>query len=56
MLVVFTIPMQWLGLHSGPFPRGYPSYMTNGLCAYGVHGDECPGPGVFMPRPAGGAG
>lgn len=51
MFVVFTIPMQWYGLHSDPFPTGYPSYMVNGLCAYGPNGDQCPGPGVMMPRP-----
>jgi len=51
MFVVFTIPMQWLATHSDPFPEGYPSYMINGLCAYGIHQNECPGPGVMMPRP-----
>ena len=51
MLVAFTIPMQWLATHSDPYPLGYPSYMINGLCAYGASGDQCPGPGVLMPRP-----
>ena len=51
MFIGFTIPMQWFGLHSDPFPKGYPSYMVNGLCAYGPNGDQCPGPGVMMPRP-----
>ncbi len=51
MLLVFTIPNQWLALHSDPFPEGYPSYMTNGLCAYGPKGDQCPGPGISLPRP-----
>jgi hypothetical protein len=50
MLVVFTSPMQRFALHSGSFPRGYPSSMIKGLCA-GAQGDECPGPGVLMPRP-----
>jgi uncharacterized membrane protein len=50
MFIVFTIPMQWLATHSGPFPAGYPSYMINGLCTYGVHADQCPGPSVLMPR------
>ncbi len=51
MLFVFTVPMQWFALHSDPFPQGYPSYMINGLCAYGPNADQCPGPGVLMPRP-----
>lgn len=51
MLLVFTIPMQWFATHSDAFPEGYPSYMINGLCAYGEHRDQCPGPGVMMPRP-----
>jgi len=46
MFLVFTVPMQWFALHSDPFPAGYPSYMINGLCAYGPKGDECPGPGT----------
>jgi hypothetical protein len=25
--------------------------MINGLCAYGPKQDQCPGPGVMMPRP-----
>lgn len=50
MFLVFTIPMQWMGTHSDPYPE-YPSYMINGLCAYGETGDQCPGPGVMMPRP-----
>jgi uncharacterized membrane protein len=51
MFVVFTLPMQWFALHSDPFPHGYPSYMINGLCTYGVNADQCPGPGVMVPRP-----
>jgi len=51
MFVVFTVPMQWFATHSDPFPAGYPSYMINGLCAYGPNQDQCPGPGVMMPRP-----
>ena len=52
MFIVFTVPMQWFATHSDPFPDGYPSYMINGLCAYGPTRDQCPGPGVMMPRPA----
>ena len=51
MFIAFTIPMQWFSTHSDPYPEGYPSYMTNGMCVYGVKQNECPGPGVMMPRP-----
>lgn len=51
MFIVFTIPMQWLATHSDAFPLGYPSYMINGMCTYGAKLDQCPGPGVSMPRP-----
>jgi uncharacterized membrane protein len=51
MLVVFSIPMQWFATHSGAYPSGYPSYMINGLCTYGTDGNQCPGPGISMPRP-----
>jgi hypothetical protein len=51
MFLVFTVPMQWFATHSDAFPAGYPSYMINGLCAYGPNQDQCPGPGVMMPRP-----
>lgn len=51
MFVVFTIPNQWLATHSDPYPKGYPSYMINGLCTYGADHNQCPGPGVMMPRP-----
>lgn len=53
MFLVFTIPMQWFATHSDPFPEGYPSYMINNMCVYGDNRDECPGPGVSMPRPEG---
>lgn len=49
--VLYMIPNQWLSTHSDPFPEGYPSYMINNMCVAGVNGDECPGPGVAMPRP-----
>lgn len=51
MFLVFTVPMQWFATHSDPFPDGYPSYMLNGMCVYGDNRDECPGPGVSLPRP-----
>tara|TARA_B110000503_G_scaffold142766_1_gene240820 strand:+ start:401 stop:1441 length:1041 start_codon:yes stop_codon:yes gene_type:complete len=49
--LIFMIPNQWLGTHGDPFPEGYPSYMINDLCKYGDNRDECPGPGISMPRP-----
>jgi hypothetical protein len=50
-LVLYMVPNQWLATHSDPFPENYPSYMLNGMCVSGVNGDQCPGPGVAMPRP-----
>ncbi|WP_182379332.1 spirocyclase AveC family protein [Nocardioides sp. WS12] len=50
--VVYTVPNQWLSTHSDPHPANYPSYLENGMCASGADQDECPGPGVPMPRPA----
>jgi hypothetical protein len=51
-VVLYMVPCQWLATHSDPFPAGYPSYLTNGMCASGSDGRTCPGPGVPMPRPA----
>ena len=51
MFALFFIPTQWFAMHGDSFPKGYPSYMTNGLCAYGPAHNECPGPGVSIPRP-----
>lgn len=48
--MLYSVPMQFFSLHSGPFPEGYPSYMLNGMCVYGVNADQCPGPGVMVPR------
>jgi len=50
-VLLYMVPCQWLATHSDPFPENYPSYMINGMCLYGAGGDECPGPGVLMPRP-----
>lgn len=50
-LVLYAVPCQWLATHSDPFPRGYKSYMVNGMCASGAGRDVCPGPGIAMPRP-----
>lgn len=48
---LYTLPNQFISLNTDPFPEGYPSYLENGMCVYGVDGNECPGPGVVMPRP-----
>lgn len=50
-VVFFTIPNQWLATHSGPYPEGLPSYLTNNMCVYGPQHNECPGPGVDIRRP-----
>jgi Spirocyclase AveC-like len=62
-IAFYFVPNQWLATHAGPFPKGYKSYMINGMCDYpgghavkqtrGVDGVACPGPGVAIPRPKG---
>jgi hypothetical protein len=58
------VPNQWLATHADAYPKGYKSYMINGMCDYpsrtvavkqtrGVTGVPCAGPGVPMPRPRG---
>jgi hypothetical protein len=58
--VLYFIPNQFVGLHSGEFPSGYPSHMINEMCAYpgqpttnsaGETLNPCAGPGVPIPRP-----
>ncbi len=48
---LYSLPQIFVSLNTDPFPKGYPSYLENGMCVYGVNEDECPGPGVMMPRP-----
>lgn len=48
---LYTLPNQVISVNIDSFPEGYPSYMHNGMCVYGLNSDECPGPGVMMPRP-----
>lgn len=50
-LLIFFVPNQWLGTHGDPYPEGYPSYMLNNMCKYGDNHDQCPGPGISIPRP-----
>lgn len=50
-LMLYAVPSSWVALHSDPYPDDIPAYLENGLCAYGIEGNLCPGPGVMMPRP-----
>lgn len=49
--VLYMMPVTLITLNGGHYPQGYPSYMLNGLCVYGDQRNECPGPGVSIPRP-----
>ena len=48
---LYTVPNQWISLNTDPFPKAYPSWLVNNMCVYGINHNECPGPGVMMPRP-----
>jgi hypothetical protein len=50
-LILWVAPNQWLATHSDPYPQGLPSYLINHMCVYGPKQDQCPGPGVAIPRP-----
>ena len=50
MATVYSVPMVFFGMHSDPFLR-YPSHLENGMCVVGPQLDQCPGPGIAMPRP-----
>lgn len=50
MAAVYSMPMNWFGMHSDPFLR-YPSHLENGMCVVGPEQNQCPGPGIAMPRP-----
>lgn len=50
-IILYTVPNIFISLNTDPFPTGYPSYLENGMCVYGINGDQCPGPGVMIPRP-----
>jgi len=59
-LVLYFMPQQWFATHSDAYPKGYKSYMINGMCEYPggsgaaqtreVAGVPCAGPGVAIPR------
>ena len=50
MFVAYSVPMNAFGMHSDPFLR-YPAHLENGMCVVGPERDQCPGPGVAMPKP-----
>jgi Spirocyclase AveC-like len=56
-LMLYLLPNMWLSTHSDAYPSEYkdggplPSYFINNMCVYGDHHDQCPGPGVSIPRP-----
>lgn len=50
-LILYTVPSAFVALHSDTFPKERPAYFENGMCVYGMDGNQCPGPGVMMPRP-----
>jgi hypothetical protein len=63
-VVLYMVPQQWFATHADSYPKGYKSYMINGMCEYpsstaavkqsrAITGVPCAGPGVPIPRPAG---
>ena len=50
MAVVYSIPMAWTSMYAAP-SRTYPSHLVNNMCVSGIHNNQCPGPGIAMPRP-----
>lgn len=50
MATVYSIPMNFFGMHSDPFLE-YPAHLENGMCVVGPNKDQCPGPGIAMPKP-----
>lgn len=50
MATVYSVPMNFFGMHSDAFLR-YPSHLENGMCVAGPNRDQCPGPGIAMPKP-----
>ena len=49
--VLYMLPATLVAVNSDHYPHGYPSYMLNGLCVYGDQRNQCPGPGISIPRP-----
>lgn len=49
--VLYMMPATFVAVNGDDYPKGYPSYLINGMCLYGEHHDLCPGPGISIPRP-----
>lgn len=47
---LYMMPGMLVAVNADPYPKGYPSYMLNGMCLYGEQHNQCPGPGVSIPR------
>jgi len=43
VMLLYAVPAQLLAIHSGEYPRDYPSYLNNGVCG-GDGNFPCPGP------------
>lgn len=50
MAAVYSLPMNFFAMQADNYLR-YPSHLENGMCVAGPNRDQCPGPGVAMPRP-----
>ena len=50
MAVAYAIPMMLFATQADNYLR-YPSHLENGMCASGPESNQCPGPGIPMPRP-----
>lgn len=51
---LYMMPGMLVAVNGDAYPDGYPSWLQNGMCLYGEQHNQCPGPGVSIPRPAGG--
>lgn len=49
--MLYMMPATLVAVNGDDYPTGYPSYLINGMCLYGEHHDQCPGPGISIPRP-----
>ena len=50
MALVYSLPMAISSMYTTVNQR-FPSHLENGMCVVGQNKDQCPGPGVAMPRP-----
>jgi Spirocyclase AveC-like len=49
--VLYMLPATLIAVNGDHYPADLPSYLLNGMCLYGEQQNECPGPGVSIPRP-----